>query len=220
MKKNNFVIFAMAAVLLLINGRLMAIRQPARISFLKHQFCLHGGLNLFAINGTDSDYVAGINDFPTIPAYQSQAFGLGFSVFTSRSFAVGLDFRYGLSVQIDLRDPSDGETITVDTPNNLSAIFNLYKYFDLSRRLGVVVSLGGGVENLDAEEKEYLSSLGSRIIIAGPEKAISPLASGGIGLQAMLNRSLGIVFDFQALYIFRKTAQMLFSPSLALVLKF
>jgi hypothetical protein len=220
MKKNNLVVFAILAVLMLANGQLMAIRQPARISFLKHQFCLRGSLNLFAIHGADGDYVAGINDFPTVPAYQSQAFGLGFAIFTSRSFAVGLDVRYGLSAQVDLRDPSDGETIMVDTPNNLSAVFNFYKYFDLSRRLGLVVSLGGGVENLVAEEKEYLSSLGSKIIIARPEKAVSPLAAGGIGLQTMLNRSLGFVFDFQALYIFRKKMQTLFSPSLALVLKF
>ena len=70
------------------------------------------------------------------------------------------------------------------------------------------------------EEKEYVSNLGNKIIIAAPEKALSPLAAGGIGLQAMLSRSLGIALDVQGAYILRKTAQILVSPSLALVLKF
>ena len=220
MKKNTLVIVTIVSMLLLANMQLVAYELPAKKSFLKKQFCLRGGLNMFGSNGADSDYVAGSNDFPTTPSYQSQAFGLGFAVFTSRSFAVGLDVRYGLSAQVDLRDPFDGETITVDTPKNLSAVFNFYKYFDLSRRLGVVVSVGGGVENLEAEEKEYLSSLGNKIIITGPEKAISPLAAGALGLQAMLSRSLGLAFDFQAAYVFRNKNQLLLSPSLALVFKF
>ncbi|HUU06105.1 MAG TPA: hypothetical protein VMZ49_09565 [Patescibacteria group bacterium] len=220
MKKNTPIIFTIVCMLLLANAQLMAYQQPAKKSFLKKQFCLRGGLNMFGINGADSDYVAGSNDFPTTPAYQSPVVGFSFAVFTSRSFAIGLDVRYGLSASIDLRDPSDEETIPVDAPKNLTAVFNLYKYFDFSKRLGLYVSLGGGMENLMAEEKEYLSNLGSKIIIARPQKTLSPLAAGGIGLQAMLNRSLGIVFDFQALYIFRKTAQVLFSPSLALVFKF
>jgi hypothetical protein len=188
-------------------------------SFLKKQICLRGGLTMFSANGAESDYKTGINDFPTTPAYLSSAFGFGFAVFTSRSFAVGLDVRYGLSTAVDLRDPSDGETIPVDTPKNLTAVFNFYKYFNFSARWGFYVSIGGGIENLMVEEKEYISSLGNKIVIAAPQKALSPLAAGGIGLQAMLSHSLGIAFDFQAAYILRKTNQLLISPSLALVLK-
>jgi len=70
------------------------------------------------------------------------------------------------------------------------------------------------------QEKEYVSDLGNKIVVAAPEKTLSPLAAGGIGLQAMLSKSLGFAFDIQAAYIFRKTAQILVAPSLALVLKF
>jgi hypothetical protein len=220
MKKNSLVVIALLVILLPASGQLFSILPPARRSFPKLQFSLQGGLNLFAQNGTDGDYVAGSNDFPTVPAYQSQSFGLGFAVFTSRSFSLGLDVRYGLSTQVDLRDPSDGETITVDTPENLIAVLNFRKHFPLARRFSLVVSLGGGVQNLAVKEKEYVSSLGSRIIITRPEKTVSPLAAGGIGLQAMLNRSLGLIFDLQALYVFREKEQMLYSPTVALVLKF
>lgn len=224
MKKNKPALPALILVLLFACGQLAAIERPGqgnplRASFLKTQFCLRGGLNWFGVNGADSDYEAGKNDFPVTPAYQSPVFGLGFAFFTSRHFAVGLDVRYGFSTPVDLRDPADGETIPVDTPKNLTAVFNLYKHFDFSRRLGFYVSIGGGIENLMVEEKETVSDLGNKIIIAAPEKALSPLAAGGIGLQAMLSRSLGIAFDLQAFYIARKTAQILISPSLALVLK-
>lgn len=225
MKRNRPIIFTLLTVLLLAHGPLAASPQPAgksflKRSFLKKQFCLRGGLGMFSVNGANRDYKAGANDFPVTPAYQSPAFGLSFAIFTSRSFAVGLDVRYGLSASVDLRDPSDEETIPADTPKNLTAVFNLYKYFDFSRRLGFYISIGGGLENLMVAEKEYVSSLGNKIIIAAPAKALSPLAAGGFGLQAMLSNSLGIALDFQAAYILRKTAQILVSPSLALVLKF
>jgi len=220
MKKNTLIIVTIISMLLLAKMQLVGYQLPVKKSFQKKQFCLRGGLNMFGSNGADSDYVAGANDFPVTPAYQSSVLGFGFAFFTSRSFAIGLDIRYGLSAAVDLRDPSDGETIPVDTPKNFTAVFNLYKYFDFSKRLGLYVSVGGGLENLMAEEKEYLSNLGNKIIIAGPDKALSPLAAGALGLQAMLSRSLGLAFDFQAAYVFRKKNQLLLSPSLALVFKF
>jgi hypothetical protein len=225
MKKNKVVFLTIITVMLFAQLPIAAVTQPAKGKLIKKnfpalQFCLRGGLNLFMANGANGDYVAGANDFPVTPAYQSQVAGFGFAFFTSRSFAVGLDVRYGLSAQIDLLDPSDGEIITVDTPENLTAVINFTKYFDLSRRWGLYVSVGGGLENLMVEEKEYLSNRGNKIIIAGPEKALSPLAAGALGVQAMLSRSLGLALDFQAAYVFREKTQLLLSPSLALVFKF
>ena len=225
MKKNMPILQALITVLLLAGLQLGAVQQPAKKSMTKagwqkSQFWLRGGLNWSSANGADGDYVAGANDFPVTPSHQAPVLGLGFAVFTSRHLAVGLDVRYGLSTSVDLRDPADGETIPADTPTNLTAVINLYKYVDLSPRLGFFVSIGGGIENLMAEEKEYVSSLGNKIIIAAPDKALSPLAACGLGVQAMLNRSLGIAIDLQAAYIFRKTAQLLVAPSLALVVKF
>jgi hypothetical protein len=225
MKKNTLIILTLTTILLLANFQLMAFQQPASKSFLKEsflrkQFCLRGGLNMFSVNGADSDYMAGTNDFPVTPAYQSPAFGFSFAVFTSRSFAVGLDVLYGLSAKVDLRDPSDGETIPVNMPKNLVAALNLFQYFNLSEQMQLFVSLGGGAEYRMAEEEKYLSNLGSEIIISAPAKPLSPLAAAGIGLQYMLSAALGINLECWATYIFRDPAQVLFSPALALVLKF
>ena len=225
MKKNTLIILTIIIILLIANFQLMAIQQPTRKSFLKEsflkkQFCLRGGLNMFSVNGADSDYMAGTNDFPVTPAYQSPTFGFSFAVFTSRSFAVGLDVRYGLSTQVDLRDPSDAETIPVDTPKNLVVALNLFQYFNLSKQMQLFISLGGGTEYRMAEDKEYLSNLGSTIIISAPATPLSPLAAGGIGLQYMFSDALGINLECWATYIFRDPAQILVSPALALVLKF
>lgn len=215
MKKNIFICVAILAVMLLAAGNL-----PAKNSFKKMQFTLRGGLNMFNANGKDSDYKAGENDFPVTPAYKAPVFGSGLTFFTSPSFAIGLDVCYGLSAKVDLRDPSDGETIPVDTPKNLVAALNLFQYFNLSKQMQLFISLGGGAEYRLAEEEEYLSNLGSTIIISAPAKPLAPLAAGGIGLQYMLSDALGINLECSAIYIFRDPAQILVSPALALVLKF
>jgi len=224
-KKNKRFMTALALALLLAGGQLMAYQPPAkksslRSSWLKRQFCLRGGLNGFSAHGAESDYEAGMNDFPVTPAFRSPVIGFSLATFTSPGFALGLDVRYGFSARVDLRDPVDPETITADTPKNLTAAVAIYKYFRLSGRLQCYASLGGGMEILMAGEKEYVSDLGSKIVIAAPARAVSPLAAGGAGLHAMLSRSLGLALELHAAAIFRKKFQMLASPSLALVLKF
>jgi hypothetical protein len=225
MKKNMPIMLTALTILLLANFQLPAIQQQAEKSFLKEiflrkQFCLSGGLSMFGVNGKGNDYMAGTNDFPVTPAYQSPAFGLSFAVFMSRSFAVGIDVRYSLSAKVDLHDPSDGETIQVDTPKNLIAAVSLFQYFKLSKRAQLFISLGGGTEYRLAEDMEYVSALGSEISISAPAKPLSPLAAAGIGLQYMFSTALGINLECRATYVFRDPAQILFSPVLALVLKF
>ena len=225
MKKKPFILLTMIPLLLLVNYGLMAIEPSAKKRFLKETFlssqiCLHVGLNRFSADGADSDYMAGTNDFPVIPAYQSPAFGISCAFFTSRSFAVGVDLSYGLSTSVDLRDPADGETIQADTPKNLLAVFNLFQYFDLSRQMRLFVSLGGGAEYRIAEDREYQSDLGSRIIISAPAKPLSALVAIGMGMQYMFSAALGINLECQADCVFRDSAQLLISPVLALVFKF
>ena len=225
MKKNTNIMLMLTIILLLASFQLMAIEPSAKKSFLKEsfpkkQFCLRGVLNMFSVNGAVSDYMAGSNDFPVTPAYQSPALGFGFAVFSARSFAVGLDINYGLSTQVDLRDPSDGETIQVDTTKSLVAALNLSQYVNLSRQMQLFISLGGGAEFRMADDTEYISNLGSKIVINAPAKPFSPLATAGIGLQYMFSAALGISLECLATYIFRDPPQILVAPALALVLKF
>jgi hypothetical protein len=138
----------------------------------------------------------------------------------SSLFSFGFDVRYGLAAKVDLLDPSDQEAVNVDTPKNLIATINLFKYISFSKQMQLCISLGGGAEYLMVVDKEYIGSLGNKMFVTAPKKPFSPLAAAGIGFQYMLSDSLGVALEFQGTYIFRKLPQILISPVLAIVLKF
>lgn len=213
MSKRNVIVIAAAALALL------AADLPAARAAKKTQLILRAGYNLFQSNGSDGDYVAGENDFPVTPAYGAAALGLGIHFSRSQSMAYGLDVRYGLAGQVDLRDPSDGEVVRVDTPKSLLAVAGITRFIELSGRLRLALSLGAGVEYLTAGDQEFISALGNKIVIPSPEKPFSPLAAIGAGLRATLNDSLGLAMEVQGAYIFRRSAQLLITPSLGLVLE-
>lgn len=213
MSKRNIIIIAAVALALL------AADLPAAQAAKKTQLILRAGYNLFQSSGSDSDYVAGENDFPVTPAYGAAVAGLGISVSRSKSMAFGLDVRYGLAGQVDLRDPSDGEVVRVDTPKSLLAVVGITRFIELSGRLRLALTLGAGGEYLMGGDQEFISALGNKIAIPSPEKPFSPLAAVGAGVRAMLSDSLGLALEVQGAYIFRQTAQLLITPSLGLVLE-
>lgn len=215
MRKSKYIGIAVIAFMLLAASSL-----SAAATFKKAQFTLRGGFNIFQATGNDSDYIAGENDFPVTPAYQTAGMGIGLAFFKSKTLAIGMNVLYGLSTQVDLSDPSDGETIQADTPKNLVAVLALSKYFDITKQMQAYASLGAGGEFRMADDKEFVSNLGSRIMISAPEKPFSPLAALGAGVQYMFASSLGIAFEVQGLYVFRDPAQLIISPVLALVMKF
>lgn len=215
MKRNLKAGVVVLAAMGLIAGELAAINVPK-----KKQFTLRGGLNLFSACGSASDYQPGQNDFPVTPAFTAPAVGIGLAFFSSPSAAIAFDVAYGASVHVDLRDPSDGETIRATTPKSLMAACSLFHYLRLSRRLQFSVSFGAGAEIRMAEEEEYVSDLGSRILIGAPAPAISPLAVAGIGGQWLLSRELAVGLECRVFYFFRGPIQFLAAPALTLGLKF
>ncbi|MCX6555924.1 MAG: hypothetical protein NTW95_00595 [Candidatus Aminicenantes bacterium] len=215
MKKNLGLGVVALAVVWLIAGDLAAITVPK-----KKQFTLRGGLNLFSACGSASDYRPGENDFPVNPAFTAPAAGIGLTFFSSPSAAIGFDVAYGASANVDLRDPADGETIRAATPKSLMAACSLFQYLRLSRRLQFSVSLGAGAEMRMAKGEEYISDLGSRIIISAPAPVISPLAVAGIGWQWLLSREMAVGLECRAFCFFRGPVQFLVSPALTLGLKF
>jgi len=213
MKTNKTICVALVVLMLAAIDLAAAGKKKTSISLL-------GGLNMFAAIGSDSDYVAGVNDFPVIPSYQAPVLGLRLSFSASRRLAWGLDIRYGLSGTVDRRDPSDNETVSVDTPQNLTALIVVQSFLDLTDQLALIISLGGGGEYRLAEEKVFTSSLGNKIYVGKPEKPFSPLLAGGLGLQYMFGDSFGLVAEGRVAYAVRKPAQMVITPALGLVMRF
>ncbi len=232
MKMKKHVAFAVIVVLLLAAGNLAAAKtsktdkaakaaktDKAGKTARKKQLILRAGLNMFQSSGSDGDYVAGANDFPVTPSYQAPALGIGLVFPGSKSLAFGVNVSYGLSAQVDLRDPSDGETIQVDPPKSLLAVLSAAKAFDISRQMQLLVSLGAGGEYRMGGDQEIVSSLGSRVILSSPEKPFSPLIALAAGLHYLFTDSLGVALDLQGAYIFRDPSLLLITPSLGLILK-
>jgi len=213
MKTNQTIHIVLAVLLLLAAGDLAAAGKK------KTSISLLGGLNMFGAIGSDGDYVAGVNDFPAIPSYQAPVAGLRLSFSGTRRMAWGLDVRYGLAGTVDRRDPSDNETVSVDTPQNLTAILVVQSLLDLTDQLALILSVGGGAEYRLAEEKEFLSSLGNKIVVDKPDKPFSPLLAAGLGLQYMFG-DFGVVAEGRLAYAIRKPAQMVITPALGLVIRF
>lgn len=214
MKRNQFIGIAVVVVMLL-GANDLAAAKASKSSFLT----LRAGSNMFQSCGSGGDYVAGENDFPVTPAHQGAALGIGLTFSNPKSLAFGVSVSYGLSSAIDLRDPSDGETVTVDSPTSLQAVLNLSKFIDLSQKLRLVIFLGGGGEYRLADGREFVSSLGNKIVVESPAKPFSPLAAAGVGLHCMLSNALGLALEIQGAYIFRDPAQLLLTPALGLILK-
>lgn len=181
---------------------------------------LLAGWNLFGAVGSDSDYVAGSNDFPATPSCQAPVAGLRLTFGGSRRLSWGLDVRYGTAADVVRRDPSDNETVGVETPRNLTAVLAAQIFMDLGDRLALVLTLGGGAEYRLVEEKTFLSSLGNKIVIPKPEKPYAPLAVAGLGAQYMLGGSLGLVAECRLAFAVRDPAQMIVTPALGLVIGF
>jgi hypothetical protein len=75
MKKNKLIVAVLISVMLLGAGSLSA----------KTQLTLRGAYNMFSANDKDTDYKAGENDFPKVPAYKAMAAGIGFQYMFSDS---------------------------------------------------------------------------------------------------------------------------------------
>ncbi len=206
----------MAALVLLL---LFDLLLPAAGQRKKVSLALLGGMNLFAASGSDSDYIAGENDFPRSPAYTAPAMGLRAAFLVSPRWAWTIDARYGLSAAIDVSDPSDHETVRVDAPGYLTAVAGGQTFFGLSPSLNLYAAIGAGIEYRQVEEKEFISDLGNKIVIVPPAKPWSPLLAAGIGLQYEFAEALAMGVECRAAYTLREPALWVVTPVLFLALR-
>ncbi|HEX7502335.1 MAG TPA: hypothetical protein VF451_02850 [Acidobacteriota bacterium] len=199
---------------------LSALLLPAAGQRKKVSLALLGGMNLFAASGSDSDYIAGENDFPRSPAYIAPAMGVRGAFLVSLRWAWTIDARYGVAAAIDLRDPSDQETVRVDAPGYLTAVVGGQYFLGLFPALDLYAAIGAGIEYRQVEEKEFISDLGSKIVIAPLAKPLSPLLAAGIGLQYEFADALAMGVECRAMYTLREPALWVVTPALFLALKF
>jgi len=188
-------------VILLLLGILYVFCLPQKIHAQKFQFSVFGGVNHVFTYGSEQDYVFGENDFPVTPSHTPFNVGAALSVFLTHNIGVELDGRYTLSSRVNLMDPSDNDTVAIDTSKHYAVTLNfLYRFLDGKIRPYLV--LGGGVDKLLAEHRSYVTEYGWDVEFIAPEGTLDPVANLGGGVHYFIGPNLGIRFDLRYVLIF------------------
>jgi outer membrane beta-barrel protein len=167
----------------------------------KLQFSVFGGINHVFKYGSEDDYVLGGNDFPVTPAHTPPTFGASFGYFFSKNLGLELDWRYVLSSKATLEDPSDLDTVEIDSSKHYSLTLNLLYEFT-SGKLRPYVVAGGGFDKLMAKDATYTSDYGFEITLEAPEKTLDAVANFGAGLNYFLSGSMALKLDVRYVMIF------------------
>jgi len=163
--------------------------QKVRVSFLA------GGCFTFAY-GSEQDYVLGENDFPVTPAHSSFQLGGALGVPLNEKLLLELDGRFIFSSPVTLEDPSDEDTVRIDTSNHLMVGVNLI-YRMSGGRFRPYVLVGAGLDKVFAEDMTATSEYGFDIIFEAPSggESVDPLINIGAGGMFALSQRLGLRMD-------------------------
>ncbi len=182
-------------------------------------FYVFGRGNFVGSSGSGDDYREGENEFPLVSAYQNYGAGLGLT-FGKVVFA-GIEGHYNLSGKATLTDPSDDDTLKINTYRYASGLFTLGVNLVRNQTVRLYINGGGGVRyNLDAETKSYISELGFGVIIDPPEKEFLLEAFGGVGFELYLSRTTGLFFNGRYSYVNFDDPQMAVVVLAGLVYRF
>jgi outer membrane protein W len=188
------------AILLLL-GFLLMFGLPQKILAQEFQFSVFGGINHVFAYGSEQDYVFGENDFPVTPSHTPFNFGAALSVFFTDSIGVELDGRYMLTSQVTLMDPSDNDTVNIDTSKHYAITLN-FLYRIMEGKIKPYFVLGGGVDKLLGEDRTYVTEYGWDVEFIAPEGTLDPVAHLGGGVHYIVMPNLGIRFDLRYVLIF------------------
>jgi len=162
---------------------------------------LFGGVNHVLEYGDEGDYVFGENDFPVTPAHTPVNVGASFAFYLNKNLGLELDGRYTLSSKVTLQDPSDSDTVEIDTSKHYAVTFNVFYQF-LKGSMRPYVLVGAGVDKLGAEDRTYTTEYGYDVGFYVPEKTVDPVASFGGGIRYKITSHFGLRLDFRYILIF------------------
>jgi opacity protein-like surface antigen len=188
MNMHKSVILLLTVLLVLsLPGLLSAQRDTA-----KFQFHLFGGLNRVLDYGCYCDYELGINDFPQTPPHTTSVIGMGVGYMLSPGFGLELDGRYYGTTEISLTDPSDSDTVTVDSAKHWSITLNvMYKL--LKGSIQPYVLGGAGFDTLiDRDVQFYETDQGYMFELAAPEKHTHFMWNLAGGVDFKIGRTFGL----------------------------
>lgn len=189
-------IFGMSMVIVLLLSMVNA-------EDLKTYFTLTGGINHHFEYGSVDDYLPGENSFPVMPAHTPFSFGLSFAYFFTPSLGLEVDGRMTSSSQVTLTDPSDLDTVEVDTARHFSLTFSVI-YQRLFGRFNPYLAVGAGFDRLSAEDQILESTYGYEIIMQAPPEGerMDFTLGAGTGMNYFILKNVGLRLDLRYFIIF------------------
>jgi len=161
---------------------------------------LFGKGNFVMPSGSEDDYEPGENDFPLASSFNNFGFGLGV-IIGSKTVFYGLEAHYTLSGKTTLTDPSDNDTVDIDTYKYISGFLTIGFNLINNPTIRLFINGGGGVSyTLDATMKTYTSQLGYETQIE-PSRKYPITAFGGLGIIINYSPSLGLLFSGRYQYV-------------------
>lgn len=168
---------------------------------------LFGIGNFMREAGGESDYEAGTNDFPISSSHQTFGFGAGFSKDFGHFF-LGPQISYNLNGTTTLTDPSDNDSVNINTYRFASLFFTLGFNLVNSDLLRLYINGGGGVSyTLNTDSKTYTSQMGYETQISPPDRKFPLSVFGGTGLDFKISPNLSIIMSGRYQYIGFKQPQ-------------
>lgn len=163
---------------------------------------IFGSMNFINSSGSASDYKEGENDFPIKNAHKTSGIGFGVSFPLGKNFFIGFESHYGFGGKATLEDPSDNDSVEIDTYKNSSLLLTMG--FDIFRSGNFNLFLNGGAGLnliLEKETKIYTSKFGYETEILPPQRKSNLAGFGGIGVLYRMNNYIGILANARYLYI-------------------
>lgn len=211
MKKSLYLFSCLVVIALLAMPAMVSAQKKVDIQDKKNFYILlNGAFSLVQEMGSESDYVPGENDFPITPSHSEYGGGIGFMFGLSDDLALKIEGEYLLGAEVEKEDPSDGETYTYKTYDNLNVVGSLlYSFGDETK---FFISAGGGVNILmPYDDKQETGSLGSIILIEKPDTTTNLMAAFGAGVMlqtgSMIIKIEGqyeMIFDYEKNFILLK----------------
>ncbi len=167
------------------------------------QISAFGGIHHHFNYGTVEDYTAGINNFPVMPAHSPVNFGAAFAYFFTPWLGLEYDMRLSQRTDVTLTDPSDNDTLTIQTPKHASMTLSLLLQ-PISGRISPYLLVGGGVDRIIVEDENYISEFGYEISMPAPpeDERVDMLAQIGAGISLKVLKSFGFRGDVRYMFVF------------------
>ena len=171
------------------------------------QFSILAGIHKVSGYGSEADYSAGENDFPVMPSHQPSCLGISFAYSFTKKAVIELAGRYYPSSKVTLEDPSDQDTVEINSARHFSVTANFIYRLSI-KTFSPFLVVGGGIDHLLTKDETYISEYGYEIEFLAPEKKTDLVFNLGGGIQYSFFSGFGVLIDIRYVIVFDKPSNV------------